>query len=54
LINNTIEETTNINHTKSGMRASVMSLHRIKTMAAITLITLAVVPMPVRMMLRMQ
>jgi len=50
----TMDETTSINHTNSGILASVMPLQRILTMVAITLIALAVVPMPVRMMLRIQ
>ena len=50
----TIEETTSINQTNNGIFASVMPLHRMLAMVAMTLIALAVVPMPVSMMLRIQ
>ena len=50
----TMAETTSINHTNSGMRASVMPLQRMLMIVAITLIALAVVPIPLTIMLRIQ
>jgi hypothetical protein len=49
-----MDETTSISHTNSGMRPSVIPLQRMLMMVATTLIALAVVPMPARMMLRIQ